>query len=1317
MRSGLPQNEPHCPFGADLYAFLVRSVEFVWPFQRFMDEADDADRQYRNRHGPGGFLIDGGDPGPIEDPRERYLRHTIEKFNELYPECAHIESSFELVLMLEHVAPGANLDAEPVANPMAAALGDELVPRMLSSEFMTVRSNPAAARIEDWITVPDVALPTLEGAPCCVYELLISSYAEKINQLYAANQFNDARRVLPRFDVPSLEAFFRSKGHAREAEGIDRLRVQIEGLRDVCRLYGIALEVYNPRLLRVPALCCPGGAAEHKGITPSHLYVAVRDGHIYRLDQGLEHTPVKDALEIKHQAPPSATLYIPPQKEKRAPVFFINDLCELLALDLSSVPEGEMADIRMNESLESLLIMMRRHWSVTSDRLVWSGFGNSLVQVSLWVNKRLLRFSSPLAPGSLQLTTPQQCTSDYMHHHDELYDGLFYSLAQTRNLSHFNPRALTFLDVDNRAALKGHFGIEPVVREVWVEFVHRRDDGSDDGSDGGFDIFHSREGVRGAVVTDPEVLAVAKARARMWAGDPDGDGVALLNIGTPQWPVTTESDRTLDYASTLREISKWQIFSEGDEPVAYDNHALEDYTLYHVARSVPVDQLTPSQLALMNKPVIITCGAEYHRAAHLYKGVSDITHFMRPTFLQDNRCKKAVDRILGDDVLTRQHKKNLIVRTIGRWGKKENKRRETRVFTAPGEAKFFAREFGGGVWTHHYNFKRHGDGVGSTCDKLYVWEAKELSTRYTASLRIAQLQIYDRARTTLALATEELVKEGKTVVGFNTDAIYYLGSDTVTVNKEDCLGTIGLRTRTPKPPPSNELTVGPLRQPTVVIREPLQKVDHRLDNEMSCMEAVQLVKPVETKGEGLDLLILGDAPGAGKSTLARHTLKMLVSRYGPTLYVAPTNELVMRLRATGRRTNTAGKLDAEGLCAVTYDKLLGTRVGDAGETVDAVGAFSYTHGDKTLKLSDFRSFVFDEIYCLDSGKRSRLTRFVERARAEGKRLLATGDVHQLPPIEYNVNPRVEMKAMLEVWGRTLFPHAIVLETPKRVPVPQRARLLAMRDTLFNPDPDLSVREACRQVLQGFKYIDAADIPIEAQILTYENATRKALNSMQHYRTHEAEYAEGLHLIYANHTRKQGVHKLIKNFTYVVVALTGEKVKLAELGEPGVTFELSIGCVRSWFQYAHAKTGHSSQGATLDGDVVIADASHHFVSREWLWVVLTRGSDLNRVRILRSRERAVDMATLRARIRGHEAADRGAGHQGCDLTVDWVMETYRRQRGLCPLCNKHVSLPQVGINEGMASLSIDRRDSTLAHVKDNCWLTHRTCNVAHHNQPV
>ena len=71
---------------------------------------------------------------------------------------------------------------------------------------------------------------------------------------------------------------------------------------------------------------------------------------------------------------------------------------------------------------------------------------------------------------------------------------------------------------------------------------------------------------------------------------------------------------------------------------------------------------------------------------------------------------------------------------------------------------------------------------------------------------------------------------------------------------------------------------------------------------------------------------------------------------------------------------------------------------------------------------------------------------------------------------------------------------------------------------------------------------------------------------------------GLELVYNNDTRKQGLFKLIKNFTYTIRALSDTELTLTELGNEAHAFRLPIGSVRKWFTYSHASTGHTSQGA-------------------------------------------------------------------------------------------------------------------------------------------
>ena len=88
-----------------------------------------------------------------------------------------------------------------------------------------------------------------------------------------------------------------------------------------------------------------------------------------------------------------------------------------------------------------------------------------------------------------------------------------------------------------------------------------------------------------------------------------------------------------------------------------------------------------------------------------------------------------------------------------------------------------------------------------------------------------------------------------------------------------------------------------------------------------------------------------------------------------------------------------------------------------------------------------------------------------------------------------------------------------------------------------------------------------------------------------------------------------------NFRYTIVNIDGniftlQNVKTME--------ELTIlkDKLRSNFIYSYCFTAHSVQGSSIDDETVIYDWNKGYVSRQWVWVALSRARDLNKVSFYR-----------------------------------------------------------------------------------------------------
>jgi hypothetical protein len=392
----------------------------------------------------------------------------------------------------------------------------------------------------------------------------------------------------------------------------------------------------------------------------------------------------------------------------------------------------------------------------------------------------------------------------------------------------------------------------------------------------------------------------------------------------------------------------------------------------------------------------------------------------------------------------------------------------------------------------------------------------------------------------------------------------------------------------------------------------------------------------------------------------------------------------------------------EGHCAETYARFLGLRVDDSAGLVET---------GKAYECDDVKVFIFDEICALEPSMVNRLSKMMDtlRGRETPPIMMATGDVHQLPPIETFCNKDVDSKAYVRRLVNNLFPVSVRLQVPKRFKGSgDPALVLKITRMLFEEKRPLS------EVRALFKTIREADVPDGARFVTYKKDTRYRLNNSVHKKKYGSlEPFAGLDIVYNSNTRKQGKEKLIRNYTYTVLKVAPHEVFIAEKGNDLVQFALRPSTITNWFTFKHAGTVHSCQGSTYHEPVIVADADFWRVTPEWLYVALTRCSDLSKVFILDTPPRVLDEKAIRTQILRHNATD---GEDG-GLTVQWWKDALAIQDGQCALCNECMDTPAVGVWNGnrLHMASIDRINSDGTHTPDNCQLVCQSCNFSKKNR--
>ena len=84
-----------------------------------------------------------------------------------------------------------------------------------------------------------------------------------------------------------------------------------------------------------------------------------------------------------------------------------------------------------------------------------------------------------------------------------------------------------------------------------------------------------------------------------------------------------------------------------------------------------------------------------------------------------------------------------------------------------------------------------------------------------------------------------------------------------------------------------------------------------------------------------------------------------------------------------------------------------------------------------------------------------------------------------------------------------------------------------------------------------------------------------------------------------------------NFEYLIVGVKPNSIVIKCVSS-NEEFVVPIKIINSNFIFSYCGTSHSQQGSSIDSTITIFDYRSFFVSAEWLWVAITRATELDNV---------------------------------------------------------------------------------------------------------
>ena len=254
--------------------------------------------------------------------------------------------------------------------------------------------------------------------------------------------------------------------------------------------------------------------------------------------------------------------------------------------------------------------------------------------------------------------------------------------------------------------------------------------------------------------------------------------------------------------------------------------------------------------------------------------------------------------------------------------------------------------------------------------------------------------------------------------------------------------------------------------------------------------------------------------------------------------------------------------------------------------------------------SQYNVIVFDEIYFNALHIYRKIQKFIANHKHE-KIIIATGDINQLPTIQplSNVKPFEEYanECIMQI-----FPYEIFLTECKRLASEQdRVKLTNIkRDIFIHKLPFKTIAE------KYFAYTDKVEL-CDNNIAYFNNTCKTISRAIRQQLNKSAEYEINDEVICKEYTKvKNQVFNV--NFRYRIIDIQADSIFLQNIK----TLEIQtiyLNYLRNRFIYSYCFTCHSTQGCSVDGDIVIYDWNQPCVSREWFYVAITRGRDLNKIK--------------------------------------------------------------------------------------------------------
>ncbi|MGO9387557.1 MAG: hypothetical protein ACLPWD_05840 [Methanobacterium sp.] len=624
-----------------------------------------------------------------------------------------------------------------------------------------------------------------------------------------------------------------------------------------------------------------------------------------------------------------------------------------------------------------------------------------------------------------------------------------------------------------------------------------------------------------------------------------------------------ELDLKKAYTSCLLDIDYIPIFNNFCQPLKYDNHSIEDLTLY----LIKICEFS----IIFNLEYTLIYGFNLKKINIKH----NIIEYTRPSSIIKNTVHPLIQNLYDDTSLDINDKKNTINYLIGKIGKRINKQ-QTGIYCSTLEnAQKLQMSSDGYIMPIKDECSANINGY------YFINSIKKSLLNGFMPLRnlildIARMKMYD-------LSTI-LTNQKYSIVAYKTDALYYLKQQiepkiapfTYIDSNNDGFEYIGRIKQ------SNHISDGLFDasittktnnviytdfKSTPIIYENLSFVDESKPD-------MNLIKS--------GTIISSPYPGCGKSYTCMEYMKFMNV---PTLIVVFNGALINDIKS---------KVNNDNVNVITSNNMFGFDIDG--------NIYKQPHA-----LDNYKLVIFEEIYLNNDLVYELMNTCINNN--PNVTFIANGDPQQLTT-DNTLDSTIKQQYI-----KQMFPRCITLKIIKRSENRQFYDIKKYIDE--NTDDDKTKINYIIDTWFKSKIITKISSNLQGlRGLTYKNATKNYLNNKIHYnlcsKSNKPDYHKGLILV-ALHYIVIGKSILHNNFMYEITDIQNDLFTLKCTSSDEV-FIFTKKIIEEHFTFNHIKTFHSQQGFTYDFPYTIYESDFHRTNIYAFWVAITRATRFENIYI-------------------------------------------------------------------------------------------------------